>query len=39
MATYYGNKDYPKEFKQWINNWLDDNDYKKYFRAFRRELL
>ena len=31
MATYYGNTVYPKEFKQWINNWLDDNNYKDYY--------
>jgi len=31
MATYYGETVYPKEFNQWINNWLDDNNYKKYY--------
>lgn len=31
MATYYGNAVYPKEFNQWINNWLDDNNFKKYY--------
>jgi len=31
MATYYGDIVYPKEFNQWINNWLDDNNYKKYY--------
>jgi len=31
MATYYGDIVYPKKFNQWINNWLDDNNYKKYY--------
>ena len=31
MATYNGNTVYPKKFNQWINNWLDDNNYKDYY--------